>query len=74
MGFRTFKWIGEVKPRTKQTLEYRHLILKLSNSETNETQIAEATLFLNQYRDEILRLSRFPNVEKVLLQSKAKKR
>lgn len=67
LGFKTFKWVGEVRPRTKVIYEYKRLILKVSKSEASTPQIEEAMLFLKQYRDEILRLSEFPNVEHVLL-------
>ena len=73
MGFRTFKWVGEVRPRTKVIFEYKHLILRVSKSEANAIQIEEATSFLKQYRNEILRLSGFPNVEHVLLTRAAAK-
>ncbi len=63
MGFRTFEWVGEVRPRTKEIFEYTHLILNVSKSGVNATQHTEAILFLKQYQNEILRLSKFPNVE-----------
>jgi len=66
-GFRTFEWIGETRPRTKKIFEYAHLVLKLSKSTANAIQHQEATLFLKQYRDEVLRLSKFSNVEDVML-------
>ncbi len=63
MGFRTFEWVGEVRPRTKEIFEYTHLILNVSKSGVSATQHTEAILFLKQYQSEILRLSKFPNVE-----------
>ena len=63
MGFRTFEWVGEVRPRTKEIFEYTHLILNVSKSGVSATQHTEAILFLKQYQNEILRLSKFPNVE-----------
>jgi hypothetical protein len=67
MGFRTFEWVGEVRPRTKVIFEYQHLVLKISKSDARATQTEEAMLFLKQYQNEILRLSEFPNVEQTLL-------
>jgi hypothetical protein len=67
MGFRTFEWVGDVRPRTKEIFEYTHLILNVSKSGVNPTQHTEAMLFLKQYEIEILRLSKFPNVEHLAL-------
>ena len=67
MGFKTFEWVGEVRPRTKVMFEYRHLILKASKSEANAIQIKETMLFLKRYRNEILRLSKFSNVRDISL-------
>jgi len=68
MGFKTFEWVGETKPRTKEIFEYSHLVLKVSKSEAHPIQVDEATLFLQQYNEEIKRLSEFAQVETVLLQ------
>jgi hypothetical protein len=68
MGYKTFEWVGEVKPRDKEIFEYSHLILKVSKSEAHPTQVDEAALFLKQYQKEIKRLSEFPQVETVSLQ------
>jgi hypothetical protein len=73
MGFRSFGWVGDSQPRTKQIFEYRHLILLVSNSDVRETQLREALLFVKKYQDEVLRLSNFPNVEQVLLQFSVKR-
>ncbi len=43
------------------------LIINISDSGVNKIQYTEAILFLKQYRDEVLRLSNFPNVEQVNL-------
>ena len=67
MGFKTFEWVGEVRPRTKVILEQKHLILSVSKSNARITQTEEAMLFLKQYQNEILRLSEFPKVEHILL-------
>ncbi len=68
MGFKTFEWKGEVRPRTKEIFEYSHLVLKVSKSEAHPIQVDEATLFLKQYQKEIKRLSEFSRVETVSLQ------
>ena len=68
MGFKTFEWVGDVRPRTKQIFEFTHLILLASASNVRSTQIKEAFLFLKRYQDEILRLSDFPNVEELNLE------
>ena len=47
--------------------EARILALKLSESGVQAVQHEEAIAFLSRFRDEILRLSRFPNVEQVNL-------
>jgi hypothetical protein len=47
------------------------LVLKLSQSGVNAVQYEEAAAFLEQYRGEILRLSRFPKVEQVNLRCAA---
>jgi len=66
-GIRTFEWAGENKPRTKVIFEYVHLVLKVSKSRVSAIQYQEAKMFLKQYRGEILRLSKFPNVKDVML-------
>lgn len=70
MGLKTFEWVGKVRPRTKKIFEYTHLILKISKSESSAVRFEEATNFFNQYRDEVLRLSKFHNVEHIILQFK----
>lgn len=68
MGLKTFEWVGEISPRTKEIFEYSHLFLKVSKSEAHPIQIDETALFLKQYQREIKRLSEFPHVETVSLQ------
>jgi len=68
IGCKTFEWVGEIKPRTKEVFEYSHLVLKISKSEAHPVQVDEAALFLQQYQAEIKRLSEFAQVETVLLQ------
>ena len=49
----------------------KYLALKVSDSGDNAIQYAAAIEFLKRYREEILRLSRFPNVEQVNLRCAA---
>lgn len=57
----------KVDPQGSQFFETTFLLLRISSSELHAIQFKEATLFFEQYRDEILRLSKFPQVENVVL-------
>ena len=59
--------VAEVDSESSQLFETTFLLLRVSKSKTHATQIKEASLFLEKYRDEILRLSKFPQVENVFL-------
>jgi hypothetical protein len=57
----------ESEPGAAAVFEDTYLLLKVSDSGESETQLADATLFLTKYRDEIRRLSEFPKVEMISL-------
>ncbi|MDQ3666132.1 MAG: hypothetical protein M3410_05935 [Acidobacteriota bacterium] len=56
-----------VEPSGLDFLETTFLLLEVSQAETKETQISEATSFFEQYRDEVKRLRDFPQVENMTL-------
>lgn len=59
--------MAEVEPAAASFFEQTLLVVKVSKSSVSATQHKEAESFLEQYQDEILRLSKFPNVERVVL-------
>lgn len=59
--------VAEVEPEGSQLFETTFLLLRVSQSKAHTTQLEEAAVFLEQYRDEIQRLSKFPQVENVVL-------
>ncbi len=56
-----------VEPEVLQLFVSTFLLLRVSASESRAIQLKEAVLFFEQYRDEILRLSGFSQVENVVL-------
>jgi hypothetical protein len=59
--------VADVELEGSQLFETTFLLLRVSKSKIHATQVEEAVLFFEQYRDEILRLSKFPQVENVVL-------
>ncbi|MBA2619926.1 MAG: hypothetical protein H0U87_01860 [Acidobacteria bacterium] len=59
--------VAKVEPVDSQLFETTFLLLRVSISKSHAIQLKEAGLFFEQYRDEILRLSKFPQVENVVL-------
>ncbi len=59
--------INEIEPSSSNIFEDTFLIIKVSDAGKSANQHKEAMLFLKQYCNEILRLSKFPNVEQVVL-------
>ncbi len=59
--------MAEVEPSGLDFFETTFLLLEVSQAETKETQISEATSFFEQYRDEVQRLRDFPQVENITL-------
>ncbi len=59
--------VAEVEPEGSQIFETTFLLLRVSTSESRAIQFKEAVLFLERYRDEILRLSKFSQVENLVL-------
>ncbi len=59
--------LADDAPEGIEVFETTFLLLSVSESETKITQFEEALIFLRKHRDEILRLSKFPKVEEVLL-------
>jgi hypothetical protein len=59
--------VAEVEPSGLQLFETTFLLLTVSEAEAKATQLEEATLFLEQHRDEVQRLRNFPQVENVSL-------
>ncbi|MDQ3181429.1 MAG: hypothetical protein M3Q33_13015 [Acidobacteriota bacterium] len=59
--------VAQVEPKDSQLFETTFLLLKVSKSESHAIQLKEAIFFFEQYKDEILRLSKFPQVENVVL-------
>lgn len=57
----------KVAPSESKFFETVFLSLFLSKSEESATQVNEAALFFERYRDEVLRLSKFPNIEHLSL-------
>ncbi len=59
--------VAETDLEALAVFETTYLLLTVSEAEQSATQLAEATAFLKQYRNEIKRLSEFPQVEMVSL-------
>jgi hypothetical protein len=59
--------VARINPEDSQFFETTFLLLRVSISESHAIQLKEAVSFFEQYRDEILRLSKFPQVENVVL-------
>lgn len=59
--------VAKIEPVDLQLFETTFLLLRVSKSKSHAVQLKEAVLFLEQNRDEILRLSKFPQVENVVL-------
>lgn len=57
----------KVEPVDSQLFETTFLLLRISSSKSHSIQFKEAVLFFEQYQDEILRLSKFPQVENLVL-------
>lgn len=58
---------AKVEPEGAKLFDTTFLSLVLSKSEESATQVKEATLFFQRYQDEVLRLSKFPNIEHLSL-------
>lgn len=58
---------AEVEPEVSQLFETTFLLLRISKSKEHAIQLKEAIVFFEQYKKEILRLSKFPQVENVVL-------
>ena len=59
--------VTKANPEGSQLFETTFLLLRVSSSESHTIRLKEAVLFFEQYQDEILRLSKFPQVENVVL-------
>ncbi len=59
--------MAEVEPSGMELFETTFMLLEVSQAEAKEAQISEATLFFEQYRDEVRRLRDFPQVENITL-------
>jgi len=59
--------LADDAPDGIEVFETTFLLLSVSESETKTTQVEEALIFLRKHREEVLRLSKFPKVEEVLL-------
>lgn len=58
---------AKADPEGAKLFETTFLSLILSKSEESATQVNEAILFFERYRDEVLRLSKFPNIKHLSL-------
>ncbi len=59
--------LADDAPEGIEVFETTFLLLSVSESERRTMQFEEALIFLRKHREEILRLSKFPKVEEVLL-------
>ncbi len=59
--------INEVESSASSIFELTFLVIKVSEAGVSANQHKEAMLFFKQYCNEILRLSKFPNVEQLVL-------
>lgn len=59
--------VAKVESKGSQLFETTFLLLRISASESHAIQLKKAVLFFEKYRDEILRLSKFPQVENVVV-------
>jgi hypothetical protein len=59
--------VAGINPEDSQLFETTFLLLRVSKSKSHAIQLKEAVLFFEQFRDEILRLSKFPQVENLVL-------
>ncbi|MDQ3749253.1 MAG: hypothetical protein M3367_09630 [Acidobacteriota bacterium] len=59
--------VTETNLEALQVFETKYLLLTVSEAEQSATQLADATSFLKQYRNEIKRLRELPQVEMITL-------
>ncbi len=59
--------VTETDLEALQVFETKYLLLTLSEAEQSASQLADATSFLKQHRNEIKRLREFPQVETITL-------
>ncbi len=59
--------VAKVELVDSQLFETTFLLLRVSSSKSHAIQFKEAVLFFEQYQDEILRLSKLPQVENMVL-------